>query len=283
MRIPDLVSNRSRHVPDGVARQRRPGRRLAFEIRLDAIDKNGSSMSINVLVIESNEAVRDAMRTHFSKHRMEMSVWYSATTLVERVQRECPSAIVMRAGPVIPDAYAALRQLRAAGYTMPVVMIGDEPDVSDKVVALEFGADDYLAEPVNLLELSTRIRTILHRPVGPSAGVMVVPPPRTIGPIEIDFAGRRARKHGRDLGLRPSEFALLKAFVSHPLQVLSRSTLLGLLQVGDESRSERGLDVLVFRLRALIEDDRDRPRHIQTMRGRGYIFVPPVEGEAAAA
>ncbi|MEK6425215.1 MAG: response regulator transcription factor [Burkholderia gladioli] len=240
-------------------------------------------MSLNVLVIEPNEAVRDAMRTHFSKHRMEMSVWYSAATLVERVERERPSAIVMRAGPGYSDTYASLRQLRAAGYDMPVVLIGDEPDVSDKVLALEFGADDFLSEPVNLLELSTRIRTIVHRPIGAAANVIQVPRPRVMGHIEIDFAARRASKRGRDLGLRPSEFALLKAFVNHPLQVLSRATLLQLLQVGDESRSERGLDVLVFRLRALIEDNRDQPRHIQTMRGRGYIFVPPPDERGALA
>ncbi len=237
-------------------------------------------MSLNVLVIEPNEAVRDALRTHFSKHRMDMSVWYSSATLVERVERERPSAIVMRAGAGYPDTYNSLRQLRAAGYEMPVVLIGDEPDVSDKVLALEFGADDFLEEPLNLLELSTRIRTILYRPVGPATTLVQAPRARTLGDIEIDFAARRARKRGRDLGLRPSEFALLKAFVNHPLQVLSRATLLQLLQVGDESRSERGLDVLVFRLRALIEDDRDRPRHIQTMRGRGYIFVPPATHEA---
>lgn len=279
MRILCLVSGAIVHRPARDAPRRRGP--VAPRARTDV--NHGSPMSINILVIEPNEVQRDALRSHFSKHRMEMSVWYSSATLVERVEREQPTAIVMRAGPGYPDTYASLRQLRAAGYEMPVVMIGEAPDVSDKVLALEFGADDFLAEPLNLLELSTRIRTIVQRPVGPALGVMQVPRPRMLGAIEIDFAARRARKHGRDLGMRPSEFALLKAFVSHPLQVLSRATLLQLLQVGDESRSERGLDVLVFRLRALIEDDPDRPRHIQTMRGRGYIFVPPAEEPAAVA
>lgn len=203
-----------------------------------------------------------------------MSVLYSGTALVNRVEQELPSAIVMRAELPLSESHAALRRLRAAGYDVPVIMISSSTDVIDKIIAFELGADDFLVEPFDVRELSARIRNVLRRRTSTVYAAPEIRERYAFGDYLIDFATRRLIKGGNDVGLRSSEFALLKMFATNPLKILSRSSIIGLLGKRDSGHAERGLDVLVFRLRSIVEPDPANPRYIQTLRGRGYIFVP---------
>ncbi|WP_322041051.1 response regulator transcription factor [Burkholderia diffusa] len=232
-------------------------------------------MTVQILVVEPDESVRDTLRACFNKYRIEMSVLYDPSMLLTRIEKEPPSAIVMRVERPVADVHAAIGQLRAAGYEMPVVMVSQAADTVDKIVAFELGADDYLVDPVDPMELVARVRCILRRCVANSGTLPEARKHYQFGDIEVDFLARRARRGGRDLGLRASEFALLKVFVLHPMRVLSRVNILSLMGKRVLERSERGLDVLVFRLRTLIQCAMDGHHCIQTVRGRGYIFVPP--------
>jgi two-component system, OmpR family, phosphate regulon response regulator OmpR len=241
-------------------------------------------MNTRLLVIEPDQAVRDELRTHFHREQIEMSVLYNATALVRRVELELPSAIVMRAEFPLSESHDALQRLRAAGYDVPVIMISKSADVIDKIIAFELGANDYLVEPFDARELTARIRNALrHR----SSAVYAAPEIRdryAFGDWQIDFATRRLIKDGEDVGLRSSEFALLKMFAANPMKIMSRTSIIALLGKHDTGQTERGLDVLVFRLRSVIEADAAKPKYVQTLRGRGYIFVPSGEvGETGAA
>jgi two-component system phosphate regulon response regulator OmpR len=231
-------------------------------------------MNMRLLVVEPDQAVRDELRAHFYRDQIDMSVLYSATALVNRVEQELPSAIVMRAELPLPDAHAALRRLRAAGYDVPVIMLGKSADVIDKIIAFELGADDYLVEPFDVRELTARIRNVLRRRTSVVYAAPELRDRYAFGDWQIDFATRRLIRDGEDVGLRSSEFALLKIFATNPLKIMSRASIIALLGKRDTGQTERGLDVLVFRLRSAVEPDPANPQYIQTLRGRGYIFVP---------
>ncbi|WP_260436198.1 winged helix-turn-helix domain-containing protein [Burkholderia sp. Bp9143] len=232
------------------------------------------AMTTHILVVEPDHTVRDMLRACFHKYQIEMSVLYDASLLLARMEKEIPSAIVLRADQPVSDAHGTIGRLRQAGHDMPVIVLSRSPDIADKVLALEFGADDYLVDPINPTELAARIRSVLRRFNASPQATPEIRECYRFGDIEVDFLARRVYRAGQDLGLRESEFALLKVFVLHPMRALTRTNMLSLLGKTALEQSERGLDVLVFRLRALIEQASDSHRYIQTMRGKGYIFVP---------
>ncbi|NTX31939.1 response regulator transcription factor [Burkholderia pyrrocinia] len=237
-------------------------------------------MTIQVLVVEPDLGMRDMIRAFFHGCQLRTSALHDVSMLLACVAAEPPSLIVLRIGDPGISAYTALREMRGAGHDMPVIVLSDSAAVVDKVIALEAGADDYLVDPFDLMELVARVRRAARRYRSSGAGAAGAAgqperrEPYRFDEIEVDFVNRRATRAGTDLGLRASEFALLELFVSHPMQVLSRAAILSLLGQNAEGRSERGLDVLVFRLRSLIEHAVGDYHYIRTVRGRGYIFVP---------
>jgi DNA-binding response OmpR family regulator len=179
-------------------------------------------MNMRLLVVEPDQAVRDELRSHFHREHVEMSVLYSATFLVRRVEQEMPCVIVVRAELPLSEAHTALRSLRAAGHDLPVIMISKSSDVIDKIVAFELGADDYLVEPFDPRELTARIRSVMRRRTSIVYAAPEIRDRYSFGDWQIDFATRRLIKDDEDVGLRSSEFALLKIFAVNPLKLMSR-------------------------------------------------------------
>jgi two-component system phosphate regulon response regulator OmpR len=145
----------------------------------------------------------------------------------------------------------------------------------DRIIGLEVGADDYIAKPFEPRELLARIKSVLRRlqPKGtaaPDANRRV-----RIGRCEIDLAARRLTdRDGKDVALTAMEFDLLKVFLGHPNQVLTRDQLLNMTRDRDWEPFDRSIDIRITRLRRKIEPDPDSPRVIQTVRGAGYMYVP---------
>jgi two-component system phosphate regulon response regulator OmpR len=143
-------------------------------------------------------------------------------------------------------------------------------------VGLEVGADDYLPKPFNPRELLARIHAVLRRrppaeePGAPGQAAEVV----RFGAFEFDLGLRTLRKNGQDLPLTTGEFAMLKVFVRHPRQPLSRDKLAQLARGREFEPFDRSIDVQVSRLRKMLEDDPTNPRYLQTVWGVGYVFVP---------
>ncbi|MEO1550545.1 MAG: winged helix-turn-helix domain-containing protein, partial [Pseudomonadota bacterium] len=140
----------------------------------------------------------------------------------------------------------------------------------DRVIGLEVGADDYLGKPFGTRELVARIRAILRR-VQPQAQ-----PNQTcvrFADVEVDLARHAVTRAGRDLILTSGEFALLRAFLSHPGRVLSRDQLMDLAQGRSADHFDRTIDVQISRLRAKLGDDPKHPTVIKTIRNAGYLFA----------
>jgi two-component system phosphate regulon response regulator OmpR len=235
-------------------------------------------MTTSVLIVDDDPVVRDLLCRFLRARGLDVSVLHDGSGLRRRLDLERPSIVVLDIMMPNTDGLQALRQLRAAGDDIPVIFVTACGSVTDKVAGLESGADDYLAKPFDPRELLARIETVLRR----RAPLASKPEPRArerFGRFEVDFVTRSLVAGDERVPLRDSEFALLKVFIRHPYKVLSRVLIHDLVHSDDLAFRDRGLDVPIWRLRRIIEDDPASPRHIQTVRGQGYVFVPDADGE----
>ena len=161
------------------------------------------------------------------------------------------------------------RDLRQAGHHTPILMVTARSQTVDKVLGLKIGADDYLTKPFEMLELLARIEALLRRAAPqrtPSAG-------SEFGKVRIDFRSTEVTRNGELLNLSAKEFQLLRYFIEHDNETLSRETLLQRVWGYQSTPSTRTVDVHVAWLRQKIEDDPKNPRWILTVHGMGYKFT----------
>jgi two-component system phosphate regulon response regulator OmpR len=238
-------------------------------------------MSQQVLIVDDDPVVRDLLCRFLRENGFEASVLHDGTHLARRLERERPSIVVLDIMMPGTDGLRALTALRAAGDDIPVIFVTARGSVGDRIQGLSLGADDYLTKPFDPRELLARIHTVLRRR-GPAT--TSAPEPRQryrfgcSGRFELDFVTRTLMREGERLPLRDSEFALLKIFANHPYKVLSRVLIHDLIHRDDLPFRDRSLDVPIWRLRRVIEDDPASPRYVQTVRGKGYVFVPDADG-----
>src|SRR5246500_4538018 len=238
-------------------------------------------MNSSIMVVDDDPVVRDIVRDYLQGRGFTVSVLENGTALQHALQDERPALVVLDIMMPELDGISALRALRVAGDDIPVILLTARADPIDRVIGLELGADDYLGKPFEPSELVARIRTVLRRrgAIAPSAPEHRAP--YRFGRFEVNFPARELRRDGERITLRSSEFAMLKVFVTHAMTVLTRAQLLEKLHGNSELHRNRSLDVSIWRLRRLIEVDPSEPRYVQTVWGRGYVFVP--DGEIGAA
>jgi DNA-binding response OmpR family regulator len=164
-----------------------------------------------------------------------------------------------------------IRMVRAEDGQVPIVVLSAKGHESDKVAALGLGADDYVVKPFGLNELLARIARALRRSgeSGRPAGAV-----HRFGSVQVDMEARRLTVAGREVAITAREFDLLAYFVTHPGRVHSRERLLSAVWGAREFETARTVDNFVARLRAHLGEDAENPRHLQTVRGAGYRFVP---------
>ncbi|SAK89923.1 osmolarity response regulator [Caballeronia hypogeia] len=234
-------------------------------------------MSTSVLIVDDDPAVRDLLRRFFNAQGIEVSVLHDGGGLRRRLELERPSIVVLDIMMPDTDGLRALRDLRAAGEDIPVIFVTGCDTVPQRIAGLQSGADDYVSKPFDPRELLARIEAVLRRrAAAPSRPERVAR--ERFGRFEVDFVTRELVSGEERIALRDSEFALLKVFIKHPYKVLSRVLIHDLVHRDDLPFRDRGLDVPIWRLRRIIEADPSRPRHVQTVRGQGYVFVPDTDG-----
>lgn len=165
------------------------------------------------------------------------------------------------------DGFEVLKALRQ-NRSLPVIMLTARGDVSDRIVGLELGADDYLPKPFEPRELVARIQTVLRR-----ARSETVKNRRRFGDLEIDLASQRVTLAGQEIVLTHLEFELLRVLSQRPHHVLDRDALMDSLRGMDWDAFNRSIDVAVSRLRQKLGDDPKTPRFIKTVWGSGYMFL----------
>jgi DNA-binding response OmpR family regulator len=172
------------------------------------------------------------------------------------------------------DGVDACRRLRGEGNATPVLMLTARGDEIDRIVGLEIGADDYLPKPCAPRELLARVRAILRRAQpAPGAAPRDDARPLHFGEFEFDARTRQLRRNGEALRLTSGEFAVLAALAAQPGKPMSRDQLMNLARGADHEAFDRSIDVMVSRVRKLIEPEPRQPRYLQTVWGVGYVFV----------
>jgi two-component system, OmpR family, alkaline phosphatase synthesis response regulator PhoP len=174
------------------------------------------------------------------------------------------------------SGFDVCRDLRAKGVSTPVLMLTALGQVSDRVVGLKLGADDYLVKPFDMSELLARIEARLRRDGSPKEPAPKAPSAVTLGPIHADFRRAEVTKSGLKVELSGKELHLLRYFIEHAGATLSRTELLEAVWGYSTVPFTRTVDVHVANLRRKLEADPARPSMILTVHGLGYKFVPPL-------
>jgi DNA-binding response OmpR family regulator len=209
------------------------------------------------------------------------TVWCrSAGDLLRRLRSLAPDLCIIDLGLPDMDGFEVMQRVRAQSACGIVILTG-RAHISDRVMGLELGADDYVLKPFEPRELVARVRSILRRQESAGSG-----PARQIA----EFAGWRFNlgnntlqaPHGEEQQLSTSEAELLKVFVSNPNRILQREKLMG---TRDLAPTDRSIDVRISRLRRKLEPDAQSPAFIKTVYGAGYLFLANVDwpGETHAS
>jgi two-component system response regulator VicR len=188
-------------------------------------------------------------------------------------QRSAPQLMLLDIRLPDMSGFDVCRILREEGRSLPILMLTARDEEVDKVLGLELGADDYIVKPFSFRELLSRVHAALRRAYGelaaPSGAERV-----TFGDVEVDLRRMRVQRQGGPVMLTPTEYRLLRHFVTHPDQVFSRDSLLEIVWGYDSSvDSQRTVDVHVRHLREKLEEDPASPRWLVTVRGTGYMFT----------
>lgn len=231
-------------------------------------------MSDHVLICDDEADLREMLAEYLGKRGFRTTLAAGAADLRTALQRERPDVILLDIAMPGEDGLSVLRSLQGPDAPL-VIMLTAAGEVVDRIVGLEMGADDYLAKPVDLRELVSRIKAVLRRRTAPA------PQPETertrfrFGKTWLDLAGARLiDEDGHEIPLTSMEFNLLKLFAKNRGRVLNRDQILE----GAHDRSwdpfDRSIDIRISRIRKKIEANPAKPEVIRTVRGVGYIYDP---------
>ena len=230
-----------------------------------------------VLVVDDEPAILRAVQTNLSGHGFRVDTATTGQEALDAAMRVRPDLVLLDLGLPDMDGLDVIRVIRDRTST-PIVVLSARGAEHDKVAALDLGADDYLTKPFGVNELLARIRVALRHAAKPSTGTE---PIIRLGEIEVDLEHRRVTANGQPVHLTPTEWDLLKLFVTSPDKVLTDRMILQAVW-GSAYRSQaHSLHVYVARLRKKLEPDHGARRHLLTEPGVGYRFV--TDGIATSA
>ncbi|MFW6206346.1 MAG: response regulator transcription factor [Gemmatimonadota bacterium] len=223
-----------------------------------------------IVVIEDEPSLLFTLEDRLRAEGYDVLTAEDGLTGEERVMEADASLVILDLNLPGKDGLDVCRDLRARGADVPILVLTARGDVTDRVVGLKLGADDYLPKPFSMLELLARMEALLRRGGWngeAKAGCA------SFGDVQVDFDAAVVDKGGETVKLSALELRLLRYFVEHAGKVLSRNLLLDEVWGYDATPVTRTVDVHVASLRQKLESSPSRPRHIVTVHGRGYKFV----------
>jgi two-component system, OmpR family, phosphate regulon response regulator OmpR len=231
--------------------------------------------AVRVLIVDDDARLRELLERYLGQNGFVVATLPNARDLDRKLERDPPHLIVLDWMMPGEDGLTVCKNLRARGVETPILMLTAKADEDERVEGLEAGADDYLAKPFNPKELVARINAVLRRSrVSALAGAPAESGVVTFGPHSLDLSTRELRTGDAVHVLTTGEFAVLRVFVSHPKEPLTRDRLMMLARGRGQEVFDRAIDVQISRLRKLVEPDPAKPRYLQTVWGFGYVFVP---------
>jgi two-component system, OmpR family, response regulator len=235
-----------------------------------------------ILIVEDDRAVFRLLQSYLEREGYSVINAETVASMRRIVESSQVSMVLLDVGLPDEDGWSALKWLRARS-DLPIIMLTGKGEMTDKVVGLELGADDYLAKPFELRELLARIRTIQRRTEKAAAASAAAAPASDAGNGgKISFAGwvLDPASHlvksdaGETLHLTQAEFRILSLLAKNPNVVVPRDDLMSAAAGRDWDPFDRSVDVHISNLRKKLDLDPNLPSLIRTVRGAGYMFVP---------
>jgi two-component system alkaline phosphatase synthesis response regulator PhoP len=222
-----------------------------------------------ILIVEDEPGMVAGLRDNFEFEGYQVLSAVDGVSGLERALADSPDLVILDLMMPRMSGLDVCKQLKSKRPTIPIIMLTARGQEVDKVVGLELGADDYVTKPFSIRELLARVKAVLRR-------VGSLPKAKdhyTFGDVEVNLQSCQVSRRGRSLDFSSKEFDLLKYFLSHPGEALTRDRLLEEVWGYDKFPTTRTVDAHIVRLRHKLEPKPDDPRFFLTVHGTGYKFV----------
>ena len=227
-------------------------------------------MAKKVLVVDDEKLIVKGIRFSLEQDGMEVDCAYDGEEALNMAKANEYDMILLDIMLPKMDGFEVCQAIREFS-DMPIVMLTAKGDDMDKILGLEYGADDYITKPFNILEVKARIKAIMRRTAGPREKKEVSSIVEK-GDLRLDCDSRRLFISGREVNLTAKEFDLLELLAMNPNKVYSRENLLNIVWGYEYPGDVRTVDVHIRRLREKIEKNPSEPKYVHTKWGVGYYF-----------
>ena len=227
-------------------------------------------MGKKVLVVDDEKLIVKGIRFSLEQEGMEVSCAYDGEEALEAAKKTEYDIILLDLMLPKLSGLEVCQQIREFS-NVPIIMLTAKSEDMDKIMGLEYGADDYVTKPFNILELKARIKAILRRTTA-SGNNSAPQKPLEINGLKMDADSRRVFVEGREINLTAKEFDVLELLMQNPNRVYSRENLLNLVWGYEYPGDVRTVDVHIRRLREKIETNPSDPKYVHTKWGVGYYF-----------
>lgn len=227
-------------------------------------------MKEKILIIEDEEDLVKGLKLNLTGEGYEVDWAPDGVEGLRKALEETPNLIILDIMLPEMDGLDVCRELRQKNISIPIIMLTAKGEEIDKVVGLEIGADDYITKPFSVRELLARIKAHLRRAKREET---TVPKIYCFGDVEIDFAHFKAKRKGKELDLTSREMEVMKYFIAHRGEVVTRDALLDKIWGYESYPTTRTIDNHILKLRKKIEEDPAHPKYILSVYGEGYRFM----------
>jgi DNA-binding response OmpR family regulator len=229
----------------------------------------------HILIADDEAAITANLAPFLERSGFRVTIAADGQAALDRIHAQPPDLVVLDVLMPRLDGREVLRRLRREGSNLPVILLTQVGGTTERALALEEGADDYLNKPFDPYELLARIKAVLRRsrpglPSLASAWKLLA------GDVCLDRRARRVTLSGQPLALTPKALAVLEYLMTHPDELLTRERLLDAVWGWDYPTGTRTVDTRVAELRRALADDPAHPRYIETLAGEGYRFIAVV-------
>ena len=231
-----------------------------------------------ILLADDDPTIADSLAPFLERAGFHVLVVSDGVNALEKAQAHHPELIILDVLMPRMDGRETLRRLRKANIWTPTILLTQVGEASERALALEEGADDYLNKPFDPHELLARIRAVLRR-ARPGERSLSTAWLLTAKDLTLDRRARRATLAGKVLDLTPKAFAVLEHLMTHPDEAVSRERLLDVVWGWAYPAGTRTVDTRMAELRRALNDDPAEPRFIETIPSEGYRFIASVRGE----
>jgi DNA-binding response OmpR family regulator len=241
----------------------------AIESQVKSKASRGEHEMARILIVEDEPNMVAGLRDNFEYEGYDVITAPDGVAGLERALNEAPDLVILDVMMPRMSGLDVCKQLKAKRPSVPIIMLTARGQEVDKVVGLELGADDYVTKPFSIRELLARVKAVLRR-------ARTVPKEQdrySFGDVDVNLRSCQVSRKGKTMDFSSKEFELLKCFLCHRGETLSRDRLLEEVWGYESFPTTRTVDAHIVRLRQKIEPKPEEPRFILTVHGTGYKFV----------